>query len=65
MEYCDARRPYMEIKTKGEKEYNQITDIKTLFITNWRVHIRNVSRVETYKVLDVPQIGNINSIQVT
>ena len=27
---------------------------KTSFIMEWRVHIWSVSRIETYKVLDVP-----------
>ena len=40
-------------KVKGEK-WRQIMETKTLFIIKWRVHIWNISRVETYKVLDVP-----------
>ena len=40
-------------------------ETKTLFIIKWRVHIWSVSRIETYKVLDVPQIRDIDSIQVT
>ena len=42
------------LKRNGEKEWRQIMEIKTLFITKWRVHIWSVSRIETYKVLDVP-----------
>ena len=36
---------------------------KTSFIMEWRVHIWSVSRIETYKVLDVPRIGDIDSVQ--
>ena len=37
-------------------------EIETLFIIKWRVHIWVVSRRETYEVLDVPRVGNIDSV---
>ena len=45
-----------------EKKWRQIMEIKTLFIIKWRVHIWGVLRIEMYEVLDVPRVGNIDSV---
>ena len=54
MEYRNASAAVRGDRKLKEKKWRQIMETKTLFIIKWRVHIWSVSRVETYKVLDVP-----------
>ena len=49
MEYRNA-----SATIRGDQKLKGKMETKTLFIIKWRVHIWSVSRVETYKVLDVP-----------
>ena len=52
-------------RNNGDKKWRRNLETESLFIIVWRIHIWSVSRVETYEVLDVPGVWNLDSVCVT